>query len=111
MTCCPTCKQELPASSTKLIIDLNSNAVAFGTQRAKMSPQQTEIMAVLKTAYPKFVSLQSLTAKVYGLADGPESNSIAVQICHMRRVLQGFPLEIIRKYGLGYRLELMADII
>jgi len=108
MECCSTCGQRLPPPrllKARLLIDLNTNTVAWGETKVPLGACDAEMLKVLYDASPRPVTLHHFEARVLGYGDEERCQAwLRVRMCSLRRKLRDLPVKIITVYGLGYRL-------
>ena len=68
-----------------------------------LPPKVAEIANILVEAMPQLVTKERIMAQLY-LLDEAEIKIIDVFICHLRRAIEGMPLEIRTEWGKGYRM-------
>lgn len=107
--CCPMCRQTVPPS-TFLVSEISAsrNGVV-----APLTPHEAAVLQMLSRSAPGIVRVSSLTAALYGAADGPEDEggTLRVVICRLRAKLTLLGVQIVNAHARGYRLVVSLEEI
>lgn len=102
--CCPTCGATVERSAP--IVDLNQNEISWRGGTARLSPKRAEFAAALVQDFGRFVSVNTIIARVYGPTGEPKWASTAAtkEVSRMRLALQSIGLKTEARPGVGIRM-------
>lgn len=88
-----------------LSLDLVSRRVERAGQLLRLNERETDLLAYLMWRRNRVVPLQELREQLWGLSFDPETNSIAVHICRLRKAMdRRFDRKLIHSAKGGYVL-------
>lgn len=106
--CCPLCGGALPQKS-ELDFHPDAGVVLRNGIAVRMTKSCTELFMVLYEAFPKTVSLEDISAKLYWLrtdSETPDLKIIDVMACKMNPALKKIGVKIESDWGKGRRLRI-----
>lgn len=94
---CPCCGQPM-AGGLSVRVSVEANTVSVGKKAVRLSPLETEILAVLDEGRPLPVTKDRLIRRVFGVLES-EGASISVQVAisRMRKKIEPLGLQIINQ--------------
>lgn len=97
-------------SSSGVVVNIVSGAIAWGDQRLAVSPQMARVMALLVRGAGAIVTRTSIEGDLWGhrLDGGPDSTkTVDVYVCRLRRLLREHqaPVRIGTVWGRGFFLK------
>lgn len=107
---CPCCGEAMRKQTT-ILVDLNSNRLAVGwrDEEIQLLPREAEVLHVLETSMPRFVSGDEIRESVWGRYGAHDYNpsNLRIQIKKLRRKINPMDLEIVSHHAssLGYKLQ------
>lgn len=103
MTKCPCCGSKI--ESSRPIVDLDSNVIAFGDLSAPVRPKVAEFMHVLSSKWPAAVRRSAIVADVWGGIEPPNSESCVRLLAYQaRQAMTGWPFTVSGSQSRGFRL-------
>ena len=110
---CSKCKQEIPAGSDRITVDLTSNfAIIDKKQYIKLRPREAEFLSILVKKHPRPVHYESFLLGIYGRyynEEIPTKGNLIVSACHIRKKLSGTGIKIINSDSSYYLDEGLTD--
>lgn len=101
---CPCCGSAI-APRKGVLVSLDTNTAAVGTETLRLTPQQTELLYVLSKAYPRVAQRQSICANLWGVNECEQPfKVIETRVCQLRKLLKPLGVEIETVRERGYRL-------
>lgn len=108
MPCCPTCGQAFPSDFWRF--DIESATLLVDGLSLHLSPRKAAIMGLLLKNIGKPVHRDRLIMAMYDGREEPEDaqSNLEVQLCGLRKILNGSRLRVSRVFGFGYAITLKA---
>lgn len=105
MNLCPCCGSR---TASELLVDLDTNQIAYKGQFIRVPAKCTELAYVLSQRYPRTVSFDALIAKIWGATSHEPTdarNALRIYASILRRSLAMIDMDIIAIRNVGYRLS------
>ena len=105
MSCCPTCKQELPGEPG-IGVYLTSNRAVAGGRSVMLTPDQAVILHALLSRWPTGVSKADIMDAVWGKGTRPTDpwGVMRTQIYRLKKRLKPLGYEVENVLSFGYLL-------
>lgn len=102
---CPICNNFSDRSNSLFTCDLSKKTVTFKDgNKIELTPKEIEILHVLESHYPCFVSIKDIFKAVYGKLQAYNKPSIEVHVCHLRTKIKPYNFAIENGRSAGYKL-------
>lgn len=103
-TCCPTCGAPI-AENAPVHIDIEAGIVVGRGRFAALTPQEMDLLILLRERYPRTVSKEAACNALYlHEGDRAEEKIIDVYVCKIRKKIAGTGMGIQTMWGRGHRL-------